>query len=1113
MTTDTVRLGYQQFLESKQSKIQASGFKPDRLNPNLFLFQRDIVEWALQLGKAAIFCGCGLGKALQNGTNVLTPNGWVSIENLSIGDSVIGSDGKPCQVTGVFPQGVRELYEVTFSDRTKIVADGDHLWNVKTQHHLYREQDGRVLTTLQILAEGFADSAGRKRHFVSLVKPIEFEAKKLPLDPYLLGVLIGDGGIVNSVLVTTDNEIAGNLILPFGSNIAQKTVITESVSTFSITAIKKEGEYPSNPVLNGLRDLGLHGKKSDKKFIPKDYLFSSIDDRLSLLAGLLDTDGSTYDGTVEYSTASKQLADDVAFLVQSLGGTATIGVHYPMFTHKGEKKKGLDSYRLNICLPNNYCPFRLQRKIDVWIPKPQRKNIRRSIVAIESVESGLATCISVDSPDRLFVTEGCVLTHNTISQLAWADALAEHTGGKVLVVAPLSVTQQTHQEALKFGIISRVTKLGDVVGFDRIVITNYESLHKFSAADFVGVVLDESSILKGQSSATRAQIIEMFAKTQYKLACTATPSPNDYMELGNHAEFLGVCSSTEMLATYFTHDGGDTSKWRLKGHAKREFWKWVSGWAVTIEKPSDIGYSDDGYDLPPIEYHEHIVDVVMAPDDGQLFKLEATDLMDRRRSRRNSINDRVAKCAELVNNSDEQWLVWCDLNDEGDLLEDSIFDCVQIAGKDSDDAKESKMAAFISGDAGAKVLVSKASVSGFGINLQNCHNIAFVGMSDSYEQLYQAIRRCWRFGQTEQVHVHFITASSDGAVVRNIKRKEKDMEVMIKAMIEEVSIGQDLKPTANESIEYVTDKSSGNGWDLYHGDCVEVAGKLADNSIDFSCYSPPFSSLYTYSNSTRDMGNSKSDTQFYEHYRFLMSEMYRVIKPGRLMSFHCMNLPTSKQNDGYIGIKDFRGDLIRMCQSVGFIYHSEVVIFKDPVVAMQRTKAIGLLHKQVKKDSAMSRQGIPDYLVTMRKPGVNESPIAGKLNQFVGEEGHGLSTETIENPTDRDSINIWQRYASPIWTDINPGKTLQAKSARADEDERHVCPLQLQVIERALQLWSNPNDLVFSPFTGIGSEGYVALEMGRRFVGAELKDSYYQQAKLNLAAVEQSKNQLSLNLV
>jgi superfamily II DNA or RNA helicase len=395
---------------------------------------------------------------------------------------------------------------------------------------------------------------------------------------------------------------------------------------------------------------------------------------------------------------------------------------------------------------------------------------------------------------------GCGLGKSAM-MLSWADAIVDRTSGKVLVVAPLSVTQQTYYEGIKFGIETRVTKSGNIVDGDRILITNYESLHKFNSNDYIGVVLDESSILKGASSATRAQIIEMFARTQYKLACTATPSPNDYVELGNHSEFLGVCTSHVMLATYFINDGTDTKKWHLKGHCRKLFWAWVAQWAVTIEKPSNIGHSDDGYDLPPIEYHEHIVDVVMAPEDGQLFKLEATDLMDRRRSRRNSIDDRVLKCAELVNASDKQWLVWCELNDEGDALESAIDGAIQIAGKHSDDQKESRMAGFI--DNTHKVLVSKCSIAGFGINLQNCSNVVFVGMSDSYEQLYQAIRRCWRFGQTEQVHVHFIAASSDGAVVRNIKRKERDMKVMIKAMIEEVSIGQDLKPTANESIEHL----------------------------------------------------------------------------------------------------------------------------------------------------------------------------------------------------------------------------------------------------------------------------------------------------------------------
>ena len=280
---------------------------------------------------------------------------------------------------------------------------------------------------------------------------------------------------------------------------------------------------------------------------------------------------------------------------------------------------------------------------------------------------------------------------------------------------------------------------------------------------------------------------------------------------------------------------------------------------------------------------------------------------------------------------------------------------------------------------------------------------------------------------------------------------------------------------------------------IYNGDAIEVIQGIPSNSIHYSVFSPPFASLYTYSNSERDMGNCKGEDDFLVHFVFLVQELYRVLMPGRLLSFHCMNLPTSKQNDGFIGIKDFRGNLIKTFQDAGFIYHSEVCIWKDPVIAMQRTKALGLLHKQIVKDSCMSRQGIPDYLVTMRKPGDNTEPVKGELTYFAGDQS------TFESKG-RLSIDIWQRYASPVWMDINPSNTLQKASAREEKDERHICPLQLEVIERALQLWTNPNDLVLSPFAGIGSEGYQALKMDRRFVGIELKASYYEQARLNLQA-------------
>lgn len=293
-------------------------------------------------------------------------------------------------------------------------------------------------------------------------------------------------------------------------------------------------------------------------------------------------------------------------------------------------------------------------------------------------------------------------------------------------------------------------------------------------------------------------------------------------------------------------------------------------------------------------------------------------------------------------------------------------------------------------------------------------------------------------------------------------------------------------------------QEQGKNWTAYHGDCCEVVAALPDNSVDYSVFSPPFNSLYVYSNSDRDMGNCKSTDEFFMHMGFMIEHLFRVMKPGRLVSFHCMNLPTSKERDGHIGIKDFRGDLIRAFEKAGFWFHSEVCIWKDPVVAMQRTKAIGLLHKQLVKDSCLSRQGIPDYLVTVRKPGENANPVAGELDYFCGDQ----PTFKI---TGRLSIDIWQRYASPVWMDINPSRTLQKESAREERDERHICPLQLDVIERGLQLWSNEGDVVLSPFMGIGSEGHVSLGCGRKFIGVELKGSYFAQAVSNLKAAEHAK--------
>lgn len=663
----------------------------------------------------------------------------------------------------------------------------------------------------------------------------------------------------------------------------------------------------------------------------------------------------------------------------------------------------------------------------------------------------------------------------TLMQLEWANRVHIETSQNVLIVAPLSVAHQTVREGGKFNIAVNYSRhQGDVI--PGITITNYEMLSEFDLSLFVGVVLDESSILKHQQGKVRTYIIEATKDIPYKLSCTATPAPNDHMELGSQCEFLGIMTAIEMLAMFFVHDGGETTKWRLKGHGKYKFWEWMAGWSVFIQNPSDLGFDGSAYILPELNIIEHKIDTNIVTDG--LFVMPAQGLQERRKASRLTLNERCLLASDIVNSSNDNFVIWCHLNDESDELRKSIDDSLDIKGSYTIEKKEQTIDDFASGE--LKNLISKASITGFGLNWQHINNMVFVGLNDSWEMFYQAIRRCYRFGQKNQVNVHIITTDLESSVLNNIKRKEMQAEVMMKEMASYMAnfTKRELKGLTMEDSSYIREVVKTEKYELHHSDCVDLASEIKDNSIDYTVYSPPFESLYTYSNSDRDMGNSKSTNEFWDHYKFLISEHFRITKPGRLVSVHCMNLPTSKVRDGVIGLRDFRGEIIRQFIDVGFIYHSEVAIWKDPVVAMQRTKALGLLHKQIKKDSAMSRMGLPDYVVTFRKPGENIDPIAHTPEDFP--------------------VSEWQDIASPIWMDIKQGNTLQYRQARDSNDERHIAPLQLSVIERCLKLWSNPGDLVFSPFTGIGSEGYMSVKMGRRFIGSELKKSYYDIAVKNL---------------
>lgn len=664
----------------------------------------------------------------------------------------------------------------------------------------------------------------------------------------------------------------------------------------------------------------------------------------------------------------------------------------------------------------------------------------------------------------------------TLMQLEWAFRVSQHTGKPSLILAPLAVVDQTRDEASKFN-----------VDLTNIVITNYEQLDNIDCSVFGGIALDESSILKSYQGKIKGKIIDRFSSTRFKSAWTATPSPNDHIELGNHAEFLDVCSSKEMVSQFFINDSFSKekhiSKYRLKKHSVGDFWAWVAQWSSMVRTPKDLGFNTDGYDLPKLNMIEQPV-TVPKRDNGQLFNDVAVSATQFYKELSLSIEERAARVAEIVNGTEDNFIVWVKSNDEEKYIKSLIPDSVTVNGSDKPEVKAQRLNGF--GKNEFRVLITKTKIAQFGLNYQNCHNQIFMSFDFSFEALYQAIRRCWRFGQKEEVNIHMITTETMGNVMESIIEKQNMFEDMRENMCGLIN-NADYSDKIIENEEYVTDKAK-----IVNGDSCELIKEVESNSIDFSFFSPPFSDLYMYSDNEHDLSNNKSYEEFFAHFEYLIPELLRITKEGRLLSMHCTQMSTSKGKDGKLEIIDFRGDLIRVMQKHGWIFHAEVAIWKDPKIVAQRTKAMQLLHATTKRDSTINRMGFPDYLLTFKKEGENDTPVT--------HEGNGLD------------FSYWCKIAEPIWLEgeIDAGDVLKIQDAKAPHDEKHMTPTQREPIKRLLELYTNPNDLVFSPFSGIGTEGTVCIENGRRFLGFELKESYFNLSKKYIDIAENSTRQLTL---
>ena len=685
----------------------------------------------------------------------------------------------------------------------------------------------------------------------------------------------------------------------------------------------------------------------------------------------------------------------------------------------------------------------------------------------------------------------------TFVQLEWSRLI----GVKTLIIAPLSVARQTVREAKKLGMEIKYVRSQDEIDESQIFITNYEMVENFIMPIFQAVVLDESSILKAINGKTRRKLTEACQDIPYRLCCTATPAANDETEIGNHAEFLGVCSRAEMLSQFFinankehTYIIEDVSyyrkgsnkagtEWRLKHHGEEAFFEWLSSWAITMIKPSDLGYDDDGFILPKLNIKPIFMKSDYKPDD-QLFFTKLQGIEDRNKVRKLTTNERLKELQVLIKDSTEQWIVWCGLEEESRLLAECLSNSIEVKGNDDHEFKAQAFEDFQDGK--HQFLITKIKIGGFGMNFQNAHNMIFFGMNDSWEMFYQAIRRQWRYRQEHPVNVYLILADVENAIYKNVMRKDAMAKRLRMKLIEHISKyekGELTMQSDNIQSEYKEKDEISKHFTALLGDSCKRLGEIEESSIDLSVYSPPFADLFTYSPSDRDLGNSKDANEFFEHYKYIIRELLRVTKLGRLSCVHVSDIPAMAQKDGYIGVKDFPGEVIRAHQAEGWTFVGRAFVQKNPQAQAIRTKSKALLFVQMRKDSSDSRPALVDQILIFKKPGENAVPITPVDN---GE---------MDNET-------WIEWAHGIWLGISESDTLQFTTARDNGDEKHICPLQLGTIERCIKLYSNPGETVLTPFMGIGSESYQALRFKRKTIGIELKESYFNVAVNNLREAE-----------
>lgn len=1152
---------YIEFLKNKVQLTTGGGLKPGLMHPSLFPHQRDCVDWALRRGKALIAAKFGMGKCHGIGTKILMADGTIkNVEDVQVGDQLMGDDSTPRNVLSL-ARGREQMYRITLKNGDSYTCNESHMLSLKVSNSFSGYRLGDVINVC--LRDYLRFSHSKKRNKVKHYKvAVDFPAQNVPMDPYLYGTWLGDGhcGGLTWTINHQDTAIVDRIRgLASNNGLAVREHEARGCTTYHVSM----GRCGSKPHINEFYfvkgSAGDDGKRIDSR-----YLQNTRAIRLQVLAGLVDTDGYLIDKCYEIATKWEGLRDDILFLARSLGFSVC---HAPKLVN------GVTYYRIWISGNTHLIPCITRKKAE------ERCQIKNPLVygfSVEPLGEGDYYGFEIDG-NHLYLLGDFTVTHNTRIQVELLRQVQAQTGRKVLVICPLGVRHQfIHEDGPAMD--TTFTYIGsDEDGLNAsspFLITNYERVRDgqisegFLQSEIAGICLDEGAILGNLGTKTQQEFSRILSAIPYRWVATATPAPNDYRQLIYFADFLDAMDAGQSLTRWFGRNPDKAGDLQLLPHMEREFWLWIASWALFVDTPSDLGYSDEGYVMPELEirFHriaaDHLAAQNLTDQFGQhfLFADTAAGVQQAMKEKRNSLEDRIAKVAEIVHAAPgEHFVIWHDLEDERKAICKAVPAAKAVYGSQETDEAERLVLDFTHGR--FPILAAKPQMFGAGANFQkHCHRAIYAGVGFKFRDFIQSLHRLQRYGQMQIVIVDIIHTDAEDHVVDVLMRKWRQHDEMVAKMrtiVKEFGLTNEaLSAQMQRTLGVKRQADKGTWFTSINNDCVIETMAMADNSVDEIVTSIPFGNHYEYVASLNDFGHNQADADFWTQMDFLIPELLRVLKPGRMACIHVKDrlLYGHQTAHGMMEVDYFTHDCARAFRKHGFVNYGEIFIPTDVVRENNSTNRLGW--SECCKDGSKMGVGLSEKVLLFRKPQTDKTrsyadePVRKDKKDYSRgrwqidahslwrSNGQGIEDVAHVTPADdptlltgMDGSQIYNWYKA--WSMDTPydyhqhvafnealGDRLPAKfmlmPPQAPQEyeetvwtdvlfmrtlnmnqarhrvEKHICPLPLDIVERLIVRYSNPGELIFDPFAGLHTVPYMAVKLGRCGLGTELNSLYWE---------------------